>query len=227
MGKKPKKTTAPAPSRSRKAKRRTWIAVGILAAIILTGYLVSRIPGIGSTYGEGDPVKGAPQARVRIVEYSDFQCPACRKAQEPLKRILEEYGETVQIIFNDFPLVTAHPNALPAAEAAQCAYSQQRFWEYHDLLFEGQDIWAQTTDPQPHFQDYARGTGLNIEQFSRCMENHETRKAVREDMKEGEALRIRSTPTFFINDTRLVGPATFNNFKEAIDAQLGRGNKEE
>src|SRR4030065_1537159 len=96
MGKNPKKTTAPAPSRSRRAKRRTWIAIGILAAIILTGYLVSRIPGIGSTYGEGDPVKGAPQARVRIVEYSDFKCPAGRKAQEPLKRILEEYGRTVQ-----------------------------------------------------------------------------------------------------------------------------------
>ena len=224
MGKKPKKTTAPAPSRSRKAKRRTWIAVGILAAIILTGYLVSRIPGIGSTYGEGDPVKGAPQARVRIVEYSDFQCPACRKAQEPLKRILEEYGETVQIIFNDFPLVTAHPNALPASEAAQCAYSQHRFWEYHDLLFERQDIWAPSVDPQPYFLDYARNIGLNIEQFTRCIENRETQKAVRADMKEGEALRIRSTPTFFINDTRLVGQATFNNFKEAIDAQLGRGN---
>ena len=201
--------------------------MGILAAIILTGSLVSRIPGIGSTYGEGDPVKGAPQARVRIVEYSDFQCPACQQAQRPLKQILEEYGETVQIIFNDFPLVKAHPNALSAAEAAQSAYPQERFCEYHDLLFEGQVIWAQLSDPQPHYLDYARGTGLNIEQSSRCRENHETRKAVREDMKEGEALRIRSTPTFFINDTRLVGPATFNNFKEAIDAQLGRGNKEE
>src|SRR3972149_9699030 len=156
MGKKPKKTTAPAPSRSRKAKRRTWIAVGILAAILLTGYLVARIPEVESVYGEGDPVKGARQARVRIVEYSDFQCPACQQAQRPLKQILEEYGETVQIIFNDFPLVKAHPNALSAAEAAQCAYSQQRFWEYHDLLFEGQDIWAQMTDPQPYFLDYAR-----------------------------------------------------------------------
>src|SRR3990170_6281169 len=193
MGKRPKKTTAPTPNRSRRAKRRTWIAIGILAAIILIGYLVSRIPEIGSTYGEGDPVKGAPQAMVKIVEYSDFQCPACQQAQGALKLIVEEYGETVQIIFNDFPLVTNHPNALPAAEAAQCAHSQQRFWEYHDLLYEGQNIWAQTTDPQPHFLDYARGTGLNIEQFSRCMENHETRKAVREDMKEGEALRIRST----------------------------------
>ena len=227
MGKRSQKTTAPTPNRSKRAKRRIWIAIGILTAIILIGYLVSRIPGIGSTYGEGDPVKGAPNAKVKIVEYSDFQCPACQHAQESLKRILEEYGETVQIIFNDFPLVTAHPNALSAAEAAQCAYSQQRFWEYHDLLFEGQNIWAQTTDPQSHFLDYARETGLNIEQFSRCMENHETRKAVRVDMKEGEALRIRSTPTFFINDTRLVGQATFNNFKEAIDAQLGRGNKGE
>ncbi|MDZ4384772.1 MAG: DsbA family protein [Nitrospirota bacterium] len=227
MGKRSQKTTAPTPNRSKRAKRRTWIAVGILMAIILIGYLVSRIPGIGSTYGEGDPVKGAPQAKVRIVEYSDFQCPACQYAQGALKQIVEEYGETVQIIFNDFPLVSNHPNALPAAEAAQCAYSQQRFWEYHDLLFEGQNIWAQTTDPRPHFLDYARETGLNIEQFSRCIENHETQKAVRVDMKEGEALRIRSTPTFFINDTRLVGPATFNNFKEAIDAQPGRGNKEE
>ena len=227
MGKRSHKTTAPTPNRSKRAKRRTWIAIGILTAIILIGYLVSRIPGIGSTYGEGDPVKGAPKAKVKIVEYSDFQCPACQHAQGSLKQILEEYGETVQIIFNDFPLVTTHPNALSAAEAAQCAYSQQRFWEYHDLLFEGQNIWAQTTDPQSHFLDYARETGLNIEQFTRCIENHETQKAVRVDMKEGEALRIRSTPTFFINDTRLVGQATFNNFKEAIDAQLGRGNKGE
>ena len=227
MGKRTHKTTAPTPNRSKRAKRRTWIAIGILTAIILIGYLVSRIPGIGSTYGEGDPVKGAPQAKVKIVEYSDFQCPACQQAQGSLKRILEEYGETVQIIFNDFPLVTAHPNALPAAEAAQCAYSQQRFWEYHDLLFEGQNIWAQTTDPQPYFLEYARDIGLNIEQFTRCIENRETQKAVRVDMKEGEALRIRSTPTFFINDTRLVGQATFNNFKEAIDAQLGRRNKGE
>jgi len=227
MGKRPKKTTAPTPNRSKRAKRRTWIAMGILVAVIVTGYLVSRIPGIGSTYGEGDPVKGATQARVRIVEYSDFQCPACQQAQGALKLIVKEYGETVQIIFNDFPLVKAHPNALPAAEAAQCAYSQQRFWEYHDLLFERQDIWAPSVDPQPYFLDYARNIGLNIEQFTRCIENRETQKAVRVDMKEGEALRIRSTPTFFINDTRLVGQATFNNFKEAIDAQPGRGNKEE
>ena len=227
MGKRPKKTTAPTPNRSRRAKRRTWIAIGILTAIILIGYLVSRIPGIRSTYGEGDPVKGNLQAKVRIVEYSDFQCPACQYAQGALKQVVEEYGETVQIIFNDFPLVTNHPNALPAAEAAQCAYSQQKFWEYHDLLYEGQNIWAETTDPQPHFLDYARITGLNIEQFTMCIENRETQKAVRTDMKEGEALRIRSTPTFFINDTRLVGQATFNNFKEAIDAQLRRGNKEE
>ncbi|MEK6560309.1 MAG: thioredoxin domain-containing protein [Nitrospirota bacterium] len=227
MGKRSHKTTAPTPNRSKRAKRRTWIAIGILTAIILIGYFVSRIPGIGSTYGEGDPVKGAPQAKVRIVEYSDFQCPACQQAQGALKQIVEEYGETVQIIFNDFPLVTNHPNALPAAEAAQCAYSQQRFWEYHDLLFEGQNIWAPSSDPQPYFLEYARDIGLNIEQFTRCIENRETQKAVRVDMKEGEALRIRSTPTFFINDTRLVGQATFNNFKEAIDAQLGRGNKEE
>ncbi|MCC6543960.1 MAG: DsbA family protein [Nitrospirae bacterium] len=227
MGKRSQKPAVQKPNRSRRAKRRSWIAAGILIAIILTGYLLSRIPEIGSTYGEGDPVKGAAKARVRIVEYSDFQCPACRNAQGALKQIIEEYGEKVQIIFNDFPLVSNHPNALPAAEAAQCAYVQNRFWEYHDLLFERQDIWAPTTDPQPYFLDYAKETGLNIEQFTRCTENRETKKAVSTDMKEGESLRIRSTPTFFINDTRLVGQATYNNFKDAIDSQLGRGNKGE
>lgn len=223
MGKRPQKTTSH--SRSKRAKRRTWIAMGILAAIILTGYLVSRIPEVESVYGEGDPAKGATQAKVNIVEYSDFQCPACMQAQGTIKRIMEEYSGAVQLIYNDFPLVRVHPNALPAAEAAQCAFSQGRFWEYHDLLFEQQDIWTQTTDPQSHFLDYARATGLNIEQFSLCLENRETRKAVREDMKEGETLRIQSTPTFFINNTRLVGPATLSNFKEAIDSQLGGGGK--
>src|SRR4030065_1286727 len=150
MGKRTHKTTAPTPNRSKRAKRRTWIAIGILMAIILIGYLVSRIPGVGSTYGEGDPVKGNPQAKVRIVEYSDFQCPACQYAQGALKQVVEEYGETVQIIFNDFPLVTNHPNALPAAEAAQCAYSQQRVWEYHGLISESQDLCAPSSDPQPY-----------------------------------------------------------------------------
>ena len=223
MGKKPQKTTSH--NRSKRAKRRSWIALGILAAIILTGYLVSRVPKVESVYGKGDPVKGAPQATVKIVEYSDFQCPACQQVQGTIKRIMEEYSGAVQLIYNDFPLVRVHPNALPAAEAAQCAFSQGRFWEYHDLLFEGQNIWAQSTDPQSSFMGYARDAGLNIEQFSRCLENHETRKAVREDMNEGETLRIQSTPTFFINNTRLVGPATFSNFKEAIDAQLGGGGK--
>lgn len=219
MGKRDPKTNAP--KRSKRARRRTWIAVGILAGILLIGYLASRIPEVGTVYGKGDPVKGASKAKVTIVEYSDFQCPACRHAQDTLKRILEEYGETVRIIYNDFPLIKIHPNAFPAAEAAQCAFSQGKFWEYHDLLFERQDIWAPSTDPQPHFLDYARETGLNMEQFSRCIENNETREAVQQDQQEGDTLRIRSTPTFFINDVRLVGPANFSNFKKAIDAQLG------
>lgn len=225
MGKRPQKKSS-SPTRSKRAKRRTWIAVGILAGIILIGYLVSRIPEVESVYGKGDPVKGAPQAKVTIVEYSDFQCPACRQAQGALKQIMEEYREAVQIIYNDFPLVRAHPHAFPAAEAAQCAFSQGKFWEYHDLLFEGQDVWSGSADPQSNFTGYAREAGLDIEQFSRCLANRETRKAVQEDVTEGETLRIRSTPTFFINNTRLVGPPTYNNFKEVIEAQMRGGGKE-
>ncbi len=222
MGKKPQKTTSP-PVRSKKARRRTWIAVGILVLIILIGYLLSRTPDVESVYGKNDPVIGNPQAKVTIVEYSDFQCPACRLAHGIVKKVLQEYGDSVRLVYNDFPLVKLHANAFLAAEAAQCANSQGKFGEYHDLLFEEQDIWSPQSDPLPQFLDYAKITGVNLEQFSRCLENHETRKSVKEDMKEGEKLRIRSTPTFFINNARLVGPRSLESFKREIDAQLGGG----
>ncbi len=224
MGKKPQKTTTP-PVRSKRARRRTLIAAGILAAIIVAGYLLSRTPGIGSVYGTGDPSSGDVQARVTIVEYSDFQCPACKNAHAIVKKILAEYGDSVRLIYNDFPLVKVHINAFSAAEAAQCAHSQGKFWEYHDLLFEGQDYWASLPDPASQFLDYARIAGVNLEEFSRCVESHESRKEVTRDIKEGEKLRIRSTPTFFINNTRLVGPRSLENFRNEINAQLGEGKK--
>lgn len=226
VGKKGAKSRKAGPtgsSRPKRARRRLWILGTLVLGMLAVGYYATRMPDVVSVYGTGDPVKGAANPKVVIVEYSDFQCPACRQAQRVLKRVLARYGDQVQLVYNDFPLERVHPNAFQAAEAAQCAHRQGKFWEFHDILFEEQPVWAEDPDPLDRFLGYAREAGLDVASFEQCLKGHETRDAVQEDIREGTRLRVRSTPTFFINNTRLVGRPTFGKFQRLIEEELAQG----
>ena len=149
--------------------------------------------------------KGPQNAPVEMIEYSDFQCPACQLAQAKLKKILAGHPEKIHLIFRHFPL-SGHRWSPLAHQAAECAAQKGKFWEFHDKLYDNQQIWSSAPNAVEFFLQYAAELGMNMDLFAGCLNDRDIRQKVLADKKTGEALQINSTPTFFINQERLVGP---------------------
>jgi protein-disulfide isomerase len=158
--------------------------------------------------------RGPAAAPVTIVEWSDYECPYCKQAQEVLQRLRAEFPDTVRLVFKDFPL-RSHPQALPAALAARCAGAQGRYWEYHDLLFVAQPDFA-----RDQLIVYARRLGLDAGTFTDCLDSGRFREAVLADQREGRAAGVRATPTFFINRRKVEGVLPLEEFRAAIQQAL-------
>jgi len=167
-------------------------------------------------------VRGSEDARVVVREFSDYQCPFCRRFSSTARRIHEEYVETgrVRYVFFDFPLVNQHPNAMAAAQAARCAGDQGAYWPMHDLLFEQQDEWGGRDDPLPAFREYAGELGVDAGELASCVESGRVREAVRTSLEFGRALGVRSTPTIVVNNQAIQGAADWDRVKRIIDGQL-------
>lgn len=165
---------------------------------------------------ETDWVRGDVNAQVSLVEYADFQCPACGYYAPLVKRLFESSSTTMKLVFRHFPL-PQHMNAIPASLAAEAAGKQGKFWEMYDVLFEKQIEWEKVTDPQPVFEGYAKTLGLNIEQFSLDMKSDELKKKIDGDARGGIRGKVNSTPTFFINGKKITTPTNYEDFKKLID----------
>jgi protein-disulfide isomerase len=153
------------------------------------------------------------------VEFSDFECPYCaRFYRETLGQIDSEYIETgkVKMVYRDFPL-GFHKQAQKAAEAAECAGEQGKFWEMHDILFEKGVSGGVTS-----FKQYAKDIGLNNEKFDECLDSGAMAEEVKKDMKDGSDAGVSGTPAFFINGKLITGAQPFSKFKEVIDAELAK-----
>lgn len=144
-----------------------------------------------------------PETEITIVEFSDFQCPACRNTYPLVKQVLEQYGENIRFIYRHFPLETIHKNARAAAMASEYAADQGKFWEYHDALFENQDEWADERDPKPLFRQYAEEIGLDVSNFDAAFDNAEYKDRVDVDLRDGYALGVNSTPTFYVDGVQV------------------------
>jgi protein-disulfide isomerase len=160
-------------------------------------------------------VRGNPRARVIIVEFSDFQCPYCSKVQSTLKNLLAKYPDSLALAFRDMPLQQIHPLAPKAAEAARCAGEQGKFWEYHDLLFAGQDRLDQAG-----LMDKARTLKLDDRQFESCLSSDKYKGLVQQDVQEGMRAGVLGTPAFFINGVFLSGLVPQSTFESVIQEQL-------
>ncbi len=163
---------------------------------------------------DDDPWTGTDDAPVTIIEFSDFECPYCRRNVPILKELLTKYPGKLKLVYRDFPGPN-HQQALSAAEAAQCAAEQSRFWEYHDALFTRQ---APTTGW--NFFTLAEELGLNPSRFDACMKENRYREEVLKDLRDGLKLGVTSTPTFFINGRPLVGARPLADFQTIIDPLL-------
>jgi protein-disulfide isomerase len=163
-----------------------------------------------------DPSYGPEDAPVTIIEFSDFECPYCRRhALEVQSRLLQAYGDQIRLVYKDFPLSSIHANAIPAAEAAQCAQEQGQFWGFHDLLF-GMQLGL---SPEA-YQQYASSLGLDMDEFDQCVSERRYADDVQGDYNFAASLGVRSTPTFFINGIAIVGAQPFEVFAQVIDAEL-------
>lgn len=160
---------------------------------------------------ERDHVQGPATAPVTLVEYGDFECPYCGQAYEIVKQLKQEYGDEVRFVFRNFPLTEVHPHAEDAAEAAEAAADQGKFWEMHDRLFENQGALDEA-----HLAAYARILSLNEDEFERDLEDHAHRARVEQDVLSGEESGVQGTPTFFINGVRYDGSYDLNSLSRAI-----------
>ncbi|HEY7534720.1 MAG TPA: thioredoxin domain-containing protein [Thermodesulfobacteriota bacterium] len=165
------------------------------------------------------PIMGKKDAKVTIVEYSDFQCPFCKRANDMLPEILGQYKDKVKLVYKQLPL-PSHPWAKDAAIASVCAFEQgnDNFWKFHDLLFQKQkDITVEKSKEQ--FKTFAKDLGLNTSKFETCTNSPETLNKIQNEMKEAQALGVSSTPTFVVNGMIVPG-ANPAGLKSAIDASL-------
>jgi protein-disulfide isomerase len=145
---------------------------------------------------------------VVIEEYGDYQCPPCGQLYPELKAIEHEYGNQVQVVFHHFPLVKIHKNALVAAQAAEAARNQNKFWEMHDRLYRNQKEWAELDDPRPVFLAYARQLNLNVDQFKQDMQSNQVNQRISADMQRASSQGVTGTPTVFLDTHMLRYEAT-------------------
>ena len=165
--------------------------------------------------GDAENAIGPAHARVIVVEYGDFECPNCKQAQSALKLLLERFDGRVRFVFRNFPLEDVHPHALTAAEAAECAGGQGKFWPMHDLLF------ANQAHLKPKdLQGYAERLELDMARFSAEMDDHVYLQRVREDLKSGVDAGVRSTPTFFVNGRIEDVSYGLRSLFDAVEARL-------
>ncbi len=194
-----------------------WTVVGILALVLIGGSIwYSSI--VGAKNNENitfsSHVKGNSEAAVKLVEYSDFQCPACTSFQLALQEIMAEYGDSLSLEYKHYPL-PIHPQAESSAKAAEAAAQQDAFFAYHDKLFENQDTWSRSKNPSVLFIQYATELGLDTEKFKRQMNSSLIRDKVRDSGREAREMGITGTPTFFLNGERM-NYKTYEEFKDLI-----------
>lgn len=144
-------------------------------------------------------VRGNPNAPVTLEEFGDFQCGSCGSYYPELKKIETEYGDKLKVIFRELPLVTVHQHALLAAQAAEAAGLQGKFWEMHDKLYENQVAWTEKNDLVPVFVDYAKQIGLNPDQFMKDLNGEKVAARIFQDGKRAHSFGLKGTPSFFVN----------------------------
>ena len=167
-------------------------------------------------------VKGRQSAPVVLEEFGDYQCPPCGMMHPVLKKITEDYGERVAVVFRNFPLQKIHKNAFSAARAAEAAGVQGRFWEMNDIIYKNQKQWSESPEPRPLFESYARQLGLDIDKFKADADKPETAARIMADFQRGDALGVTGTPSIFLNGRQLPVESALSEpkLRAEIDAAL-------
>lgn len=174
---------------------------------------------------DADHFKGGKDAKAVLLEYSDFECPACGLYFPLVKQLHMAFGDKIKIVYRHFPLVLAtngkmHLHSADAAQASEAANVQGKFWEMHDMLFTHQEEWAKEQSPRAKFLEYAKTIGLDVAKFEKDLDDPALRDIVVADFKSGEKAGVSATPTFFLNGKQLDQPKGLDDLKNQVQAIL-------
>ncbi len=166
-----------------------------------------------------------PSASVTLVEFSDFQCPACGAYYPVVTQVVKDFKDNLTFVYRNFPLTDLHPNAMLAAQAAEAAGLQGKYWEMHDLLFSKQSDWSASASVRDIFAGYATTLGMNADQFKKDIDSDTVKKKIAQDISDGNTLGITGTPTFYLDGVKLDNPATLADFEALIKAEIRKAPK--
>lgn len=216
-------------ARVKKQERIKKIAIGagILALIVGVIFGLTKLSNPQTTpvltgppaVTREDMTNNAKNAKATLIEYSDFQCPACAKYHLFVKKLMNDFSGKVLVVYRFFPL-PQHQNAISAAKAAYAAGLQGKFWEMQDLLFENQDQWTQQKEADKVFEKYAQSLSLDMTRFKTDFNSKETLAKIENDFRGGEKAGINSTPTFFLNNKQVETPKSYEEFRKLIEKEL-------
>lgn len=202
------------------------ILVLVVAAVVGLGIFLSRgsgggkgQSGPGSTFVREYNHRRGSSEKVVIVEYGDFQCPACAQFYPEMEKVITEYNDKITFVFKHFPL-RMHRNAMLASQAAEAAGSQGKFWEMYRKIYDSQPKWAESSNAQEVFVSFAKDLGLDAEKFSRDLQDGKIAENIRADMSDGQTQDVNATPSVFINGKLFNEVPTYQNLKKAIDQIL-------
>ncbi|MBI4022889.1 DsbA family protein [Candidatus Berkelbacteria bacterium] len=208
----------------------TLAALGIIGLVVGIAFFDAKqvtapvtIPQSVAEVATDEWSTGNESARVTLIEYGDFQCPACRFFFELLRQLKTEFPpQELRVIYRHFPLDNIHSNARAAAHAAEAAGEQGKFFPMHDLLYERQPEWSELDDPTDVFATYAEDLGLDLALFRETLDRPETKEAVQADVRSGNVAQVTATPTFILNGKKIDNPNSYDTLRTLVRTELGQ-----
>jgi protein-disulfide isomerase len=202
------------------------VAIAVIAGMSSSGNQAQQQPGFQATTAAAitstDWVTGDKNAKVSVIEYGDFQCPACGAYEPMVEQLEKQYASNVEFVFRNFPL-PQHANAPITAAAAEAAGLQGKYWEMHDLLYQKQAEWSDVsgdTIVATYLDAYAQSLGLDVQKFNTDINSDAVKQKVQHDVASGNAAQVDHTPTFFVNLTQIPNPQSAAEFEAVINAAL-------
>lgn len=199
------------------------LTIAVMASILLIGGRGAPTPieakkvESGQTVRDDSQADGPKEAKVTLVEFGDFQCPACGAAHPVLKQVKGNRGNAIRFVWRNYPLSSIHRNADAAARAAEAAGLQGQFWPMHNKLFETQNSWSNQIKPRETFIRFAKDLGLNGERFGQDFDSQKVANRIALDKGDGNALGVDATPTIFLNGQKYTGETSAAAIEAKID----------
>ncbi len=208
-----------------------WLGIIIILGLVVVGAAILAVKNQANTtnnvtaltpaVSDKDHFLGNPNAKVTLVEYADFQCPACEAYYSLVKQLTTDYKDKVKFVYRHFPL-PQHPNAIPTSLASEAASNQGKFWEMHDLLFEKHTEWQDLKDSTSVLVGYAKQLNLDVTKFQSDMNSTSTKKVVDDDEASAVSEKLPGTPSFFVNGVYIQNPQSYQDFKIILDNAISK-----